>query len=600
MQKNNEWLFDSMKKLSKTEIYNKTPPKSVLLYPTNKDAIKAIFPTDEIPNGSISYQELLTKNEAFFQHLKEVERENLELKRRNLSDFERKQENLAQKVEFLELENLRISEENLYLQEMHSSSVKEIEKIKGVVKEKEGFIEELKNKKEVLTQELGTFLQNNKKLEEQLKISNQNFSIINRKSTVYEKENMHLSEKLSIIEKDKRNLSLKWQKSSEKLKKDLGNLQKLKETETLLFQKTKESQDFKEKYINCSLELRLLKESEIAYKNKIDKKFTALQEEMQNKSKVNEEKQESSVRKSQKNSLELEDLLKENGELFKNLNECTVSLQNYREKIEDLEKRLHKTQIELEIVNKKSEVLNQENEKLHISCSQLINDAKSEKNLFDSMLQQENEHFSFENLEENLEFMKKSRQYIELSQSIADNSNIRSKLDHLILFIEENHPFRKDLIKTKRLYERLMIKYHNLQKNLKKNEISLENSKSTNTNYSGQKNNNLFNSIVSMTNNSNKNPYFTNKIQRTLFDEQNNDSLTSLLKPKVLFGIEKKENLNKSFDLDPDSCKKYHCNQKEKREEETIGKKKMKVNLSTFLTQNKPNSYLVQYLTKKN
>ena len=590
-----------MKKLSKTEIYHKTPTKSVLLNPTNKEAIKAIFPNEETAEISLNYQELQMKNEAIFQHLKEVERENLELKRRNLSDFERKQENLAQKVEFLELENLRLSEDNLYLQDMHAGSFKEIEKIKGVFKEKEAFIEELQQKKELLTQELGTFLQNNKRLEEQLKISNQNFFSINKKSAIYEKENVNLSEKLSVIEKDKRNFSIKWQKSSEKLKKDQKHLQKLKETEVLLLQKTKESQDFKEKYINVSLELRLLKESEIAYKDKIDKKFIALQEDMQNKSKVNEEK-EISVRKSQTNSLEFEDLLKENGELFKNLNDCTLSLQNYREKIEDLEKKLHKAQIELEIINKKSEVLNQENEKLHISCSQLITDAKSEQNLFDSMLQQENEHFSYEHLEANLEFMKKSREYIELSQSIAENSNIRSKLDHLVLFIEENHPFRKDLIKTKGLYERLMIKYHNLQKTLKKTGF-LENSKSTNTNNSGQKNNNLFNSIVSMTNNSNKNPYFTNKIQRTLPDEQNNnESLTSLLKPKVLFGNDKKGNLNKSFELDPDSCKKYHCNQKEKREEEMIGKKKMKgkqVNLSTFLTQNKPNSYLVQYLTKK-
>lgn len=74
--------------------------------------------------------------------------------------------------------------------------------------------------------------------------------------------------------------------------------------------------------------------------------------------------------------------------------------------------------------------------------------------------------------------------------------------------------------------------------------------------------------------------------KNTRFDE-------SFIEPKKLFEkTETKKKINKSFELDKESCKKYRMEKEPKNVK--------KVNLTSFLRENKTNSYLLNYITKKN
>ncbi len=61
-----------------------------------------------------------------------------------------------------------------------------------------------------------------------------------KKLSNYERDNKELLEKLHEVEEEKRNVSLKWQKASAKLKQDDKLKLKIKELEQQLVEKTQE------------------------------------------------------------------------------------------------------------------------------------------------------------------------------------------------------------------------------------------------------------------------------------------------------------------------------------------------------------------------
>lgn len=529
-------------------------------------------------------EDLIKKYEGVLEHLKSLERENLELKRVSLF----KPNEIPRNNERLELENLKLLENIHYLEEIYENSLQEKEKIKKIISEKEEIIKQNRTKEDILNKELQILQQNNKKLMEQLRISNENFTTANQKASFHEKENKILNEKLNTIDKDRRSLSIKWQKASEKNKKESELYEKNKKLESMLAQKSKESTEYREKYVNVSLELRVLRESQQLYKEKVENQINQINKK---DSKTAESIPKKEIEIPSKISPKVEELLKENGELFKNLNDCMLSLQISQEKISFLEEKLNKSNIEIDILKKKGEVLNDENEKLYVSYSQLQNETNSEKMFYDSLNEPSYAQQS-DNLDKHIDFIKSSKEYHELSQCIGDQSIIRAQLDHLIYYIQENHPLKKELQKLKALYDRLIIKYQNQRKILNLRQDSLENSKYTNT--MKKDGNSLYNSMISMVSTKKEhdiNNLALRKLQKTLGNEE------ELLVPKILFK-KKSERLNKSFNLDPNSCKKYHCNDKQNDENTTSCKQKK--NLTSFLTQNRPNSYIIQYLTKKN
>lgn len=556
---NADFLFDSIKKLPKppdSSLFPAKPLSSSLTIPALQPSLLFTTNNDHPQETLPSYEELLTKYEGLLKYLKRVEQENLELKRlEKTHDF-----CMEEGRNSLEIENLKLNERIQYMDEVFE---KEIKDLKRVLKEKEEVIEEKKRNYETLAQEMRILTENNKKLEESVKVSNHNFISISKKNSFYEKENQNLLEKLMVLDRDKKRFSLKWQQTSEKLKNDTKKTVKLKELESLLAKKTQEFHDLKEKYVNISLELRLSKDSELTYKSKIEKRLETLQDEISKNQSFGPEKPEKS-----ESMASVEALMRENGELYKNLNDYSTALERYRLQNIELEKNIKEITIELEILRQKSEVLNQENEKLHVSYSQLLNETK---------LEEKSEVFEQENVEKNLDYIKKSEEYQEISSCIKDNNILRAKLDCLIWFIQENDPSKKEFIKIKGLYERLIRKYHQLEKTMKGTRNLIENSKSMNT----KESTNLFNSVVSMVTKES-----VKKIPK-MMDE-------SFVEPKKLFEKEeKKKKQNKSFELDKESCKKHGCGEKEMK----IVKK---VNLTSFLRENKTNSYLFNYITKKN
>lgn len=530
-------------------------------------------------------EDLMKKYEGVLQHLKFLESENLELKRTSLM----KPNEIPRNHERLELENLKLLENIHYLEELYENSLQEKEKIKKIILEKDEIIKQNRTKEDIFNKELQMLQQNNKKLVEQLKISNENFTTANQKATFHEKENKLLNEKLNNINKDRRSLSIKWQKASEKNKKENELNEKIKKLESTIVQKNKESTEYREKYVNASLELRVLRESQQLYKEKVENQINQISKKDLKTTDI-----ESIPKKEEfetKIPPKLEELLKENGELFKNLNDCMFSLQISQEKISFLEEKLNKSNIEIEILKKKGEVLNDENEKLYVSYSQLQNETKSEKMLYDSLNETSYAQQS-DNFEKHIDFIKKSKEYNEFSQCIGDQSILRAKFDQLIFYIQENHPLKKELQKMKALYDRLIVKYQNQQKIVNLKHDSLENSKYTNT--MKKDSNSLYNSMISMVSTKKEhdiNGLALKKMQKTLGNEE------EMLLPKILFKKKSQKRLNKSFNLDPNSCKKYHC--KDAKDDENTSCKQKK-NLTSFLTQNKPNSYIIQYLTKKN
>ena len=105
-------------------------------------------------------------------------------------------------IEQLELENLKLTEKNEFLQENQDILMARINSLDSALKRKEEEILDCQRKQEILDKELGAFLQNNKKLDEQLSLSNHNFALINKRTSFYEKENQSLSSKILLLEKE--------------------------------------------------------------------------------------------------------------------------------------------------------------------------------------------------------------------------------------------------------------------------------------------------------------------------------------------------------------------------------------------------------------
>lgn len=557
---NHDPLFDSIKKLPKvppdSSLFPSKPLSNSL---TISNQPHLLFAVEDKPNPNNNSEQLQAKYEGLLNYLQQLEQENLELKRLSLQSKDIQDERSAS----LEIENLKLNERNQYQEEVFE---RETHTFKANLREKDYIIEDLTNKLESISLEMRTLSENNRKLEESAKISNHNFITISKKLTIYEQDNKSLLEQLMILDKEKRRFSVKWQQASEKLRGDSKKAVKVKELEGLLNKKTQEAIELKEKYVNTSVELRLSRETEAKYKSKIEKRLESLHDEVsRNQSMLSEKPQHDKP----SDSVSLEALMKENGELYRNLNEYSAALERYRLQNQELEHKLKEVTVEVEILRQKSNALNNENEKLHVSYSQLLNETRCEE---------KQENLEQEHSEKNLDFIKKSEEYQEISSCIKDNNTLRAKLDCLILFIQENDPVRKEFIRIKGLYERLLRKYHILDKNAKNNKNALENSKSTNT--GTKESTNLFNSVVSVA-------AKESVKKNTRFDE-------SFIEPKKLFErTETKKKINKSFELDKESCKKYGCLEKEP-------KNVKKVNLTSFLRENKTNSYLLNYITKKN
>ncbi|KAL4508126.1 hypothetical protein ABPG72_021499 [Tetrahymena utriculariae] len=249
--------------------------------------------------------------------------------------------NIDRQLQAALIEKLRLEEIIEFMKEENEKNLEEL----NIYKNKSDSLEkELKDTSQTICQnqnQVQAFYSQNKKIEDQLKLSNIHFVNAQKKLSLLEKENKELNEKLNFLEQEKKKISQKWHAASQNRKQEEKLKQRVKELEVELNEKQSECEEFKKKYVSTNTELRVYKEGEFNYKDVVENKFKELKTKWQEEIRQKEE------------------LLKQNNELLSQLEQFSQELQNLHQKCEKLQKE------KCEILQKSSQ-LQQQNEQFQI------------------------------------------------------------------------------------------------------------------------------------------------------------------------------------------------------------------------------------------
>ncbi|EAR95513.2 hypothetical protein TTHERM_00079170 (macronuclear) [Tetrahymena thermophila SB210] len=249
--------------------------------------------------------------------------------------------NIDRQLQAALIEKLRLEEIIEFMKEENDKTLEEL----NIYKSKSDSLEkELKDTSQTVYQnqnQVQAFYSQNKKIEDQLKLSNIHFVNAQKKLSLLEKENKDLNEKLNFLEQEKKKISQKWHAASQNRKQEEKLKQRVKELEVELNEKSIECEEFKKKYVSTNTELRVYKEGEFNYKDVVENKFKELKTKWQEEIRQKDE------------------LLKQNNELLSQLEQFSQELQNLQQKCEKL-------QDEKCDIQQKSQSLQQQNEQLQI------------------------------------------------------------------------------------------------------------------------------------------------------------------------------------------------------------------------------------------
>ncbi|KAL4464702.1 hypothetical protein ABPG74_011263 [Tetrahymena malaccensis] len=227
--------------------------------------------------------------------------------------------NIDRQLQAALIEKLRLEEIIEFMKEENEKTLEEL----GIYKNKSDSLEkELKDTSQTFYQnqnQVQAFYSQNKKIEDQLKLSNIHFVNAQKKLSLLEKENKELNEKLNFLEQEKKKISQKWHAASQNRKQEEKLKQRVKELEVELNEKQSECEEFKKKYVSTNTELRVYKEGEFNYKDVVENKFKELKTKWQDEIRQKDE------------------LLKQNNELLSQLEQFSQELQNLQQKCEKLQ-----------------------------------------------------------------------------------------------------------------------------------------------------------------------------------------------------------------------------------------------------------------------
>lgn len=230
------------------------------------------------------------------------------------------------RIEEMELEKLQLAEHIEFLEEkLQQFKAKE----KNYSKEVNGNLENLRELQERLKQEeeeKARLNANIKRLVDDLKVANANFVALQKKYSTQEAAYKEVSERVKMLENDKRNYVDKLQKFTQRQQQEDKMKESLRLLENHKTKSSREIEQLRDKYASTSTELQIMKETETTYKKTI--------ESLSGKCKMLQEMKESDERDKQL-------LISQNNELIRKI-----------EKLEDEIADVQRKQIEMENVNK--------------------------------------------------------------------------------------------------------------------------------------------------------------------------------------------------------------------------------------------------------
>lgn len=288
----------------------------------------------------------------------------------------------GKRVKELELQNIKLVENNEYLNEKVNQLENEYNQMKSYldtnIEQYERLytiVQDNEDSKENLSRHA-------KKLADSLKSLNQNYGLLQKKVACLEKENKELAGNLKTSEAEKKNISEKWQKLSKKVRLEGEFLKTTKNLEEEARRYQKEVNEYKEKYLNKDAQLRALREEEKGYKALLENNVETIQNIQQ--------QLDLQCHKNQllanKNYELVEELTKLQGEYHKAVQgsstgkrlktqeepvETRNSMASLETRLHTLEAENHETLSKLDNSNKEIEHLVQEKKRLEESCQTL-------------------------------------------------------------------------------------------------------------------------------------------------------------------------------------------------------------------------------------
>jgi len=425
---------------------------------------------------------------------------------------------LNKKIQNLEVEKIRLAENNEYLAERVRMIEASYNNLKDQLDDNIAKYEDLLNKVKDTDDDKEKYAMHAKKLHEDLKNLNKSYVNLQKKVTQLEKENKELAENLKTAEAEKKSYAEKWLKLSKKAKNEDLNKTSFKALELEISEKTKELEEYREKFVSANAELQVLKESEKAYKEVIEKKSKELKElqdkfeadakdkeillhsnlELIDKLEKLQQEQATLSRKSEQGFKDREEINRlrnsvlllqktikqmevEKSELSKKLIELTQENDKLYKKKMELEQASSKAKMELQYANTKWQLLVKEYERFQEDHKKILNDYKSENDLIDNLQKKLTDRDEFyrpssmlavydSHKDDKLLSLKKEIEKIEKMDETLFHS-IFQALDEYVVHIK--HMIDSNPMNSK--YNRLLVKYYKGLERIKELEKLVEN-----------------------------------------------------------------------------------------------------------------------------